>query len=553
MASGYQLKITVKNSHPPIWRRVIVPENITFYDLDNIIEEMFGWEHNHMFSFDFKWEEISFIGTPIPDPEDTADECIDDWVREGETFSYIYDFGDHWEHTIKVEKVVAYDKRYPVVLKYKGPNMIEDCGGIWEFENCRDVAEDFDMEEVNARFAAWDIPITVSEFSKEEEEEMLNRLQRMLGEFTDNEEAIRECTKEIDSLKDVFCCYTKENLKNLARAHGFSRFNSFKKEELAEWLKNHLLDTQYMERFFMHAGEDEYRLFAEAVEQKGIVLSKEIIAHSLLLSSYGGYLADVDFFQIPLDVQKAYQKVITPEFQERFEERVTFSEYCEAANYLYGVLPIAKFTELYNSYEQKELTEEETAEKIRELICDGEPYVLENGYFMDEQLAEQNLYQHVLEISGQYTYYLPEASEEFLVYGQEGGESPNENTKFFLDYLMKTEHMKYPKALMAFYEVQEGIRMNAEDVELLEMLEECGCSFDTSGKVRKMTEQLIKLGGYVRKWDYRGHTSREIKQEPQKPNGGKGKIVPFAKKVYPNDPCPCGSGKKYKHCCGKKS
>ena len=24
------------------------------------------------------------------------------------------------------------------------------------------------------------------------------------------------------------------------------------------------------------------------------------------------------------------------------------------------------------------------------------------------------------------------------------------------------------------------------------------------------------------------------------------------KKVYPNDPCPCGSGKKYKQCCGRK-
>lgn len=25
------------------------------------------------------------------------------------------------------------------------------------------------------------------------------------------------------------------------------------------------------------------------------------------------------------------------------------------------------------------------------------------------------------------------------------------------------------------------------------------------------------------------------------------------KKVYPNDPCPCGSGKKYKKCCGKNA
>lgn len=38
--------------------------------------------------------------------------------------------------------------------------------------------------------------------------------------------------------------------------------------------------------------------------------------------------------------------------------------------------------------------------------------------------------------------------------------------------------------------------------------------------------------------------------------GDKADIIDFQeerrKKVYPNDPCPCGSGKKYKHCCGKK-
>ncbi|MGN0321633.1 MAG: hypothetical protein ACI4DZ_00790 [Oliverpabstia sp.] len=28
---GYQLKITIKNSHPTIWRRILVPDRITFF------------------------------------------------------------------------------------------------------------------------------------------------------------------------------------------------------------------------------------------------------------------------------------------------------------------------------------------------------------------------------------------------------------------------------------------------------------------------------------------------------------------------------------------
>jgi hypothetical protein len=35
------------------------------------------------------------------------------------------------------------------------------------------------------------------------------------------------------------------------------------------------------------------------------------------------------------------------------------------------------------------------------------------------------------------------------------------------------------------------------------------------------------------------------------PNGLNGRVVKEEKKIYPNDPCPCESGKKYKKCCGK--
>ena len=36
-------------------------------------------------------------------------------------------------------------------------------------------------------------------------------------------------------------------------------------------------------------------------------------------------------------------------------------------------------------------------------------------------------------------------------------------------------------------------------------------------------------------------------------SGPKKPVQRVEKKVYPNDPCPCGSGKKYKQCCGRKS
>lgn len=564
MASGYQLKITIRDSHPPIWRRVIVPEHITFYDLDDIIETIFGWTHEHMFGFYFRQRDQYFEGTPIPGGEDTADECIDEWMAQGESFLYTYDFGDNWEHTVKVEKIVEYDKRYPVVLKYKGPNMIEDCGGIWGFEQYKAQAQAFDMEVVNSEFMGRNFPVVVSEKKTVRDKiyditgnhKWEDKLSGYFKTFQDQEDKIREYMGDIPSLTMVFSQYTKDNLKELAQCHGFTRYNRFKKKELAEWLKNHLLETRYMKEFLMKADEEELVLFEQAMEEKGICMSEELVGHSLLLISYGAYSDTGDFYRVPLDVQEKYKKIMTPEFRKMLEDKNNFKTWCDAVIYLYGVIPFSEFARIYNHYEGTSLTADDIKEKITEFICEEEAFVVEDEYFMDEMLKEQAMYQHVLKKQEGLDYYLPGDREQFLEYGEYECQQPDEETRFFLNYLEKTEHMEYPQALMVFHQIQEGIRMNVEEIELLEALDSWGCDIDSHKKMKRVQNLLIRFSGYIRKWDNKGYTDNEIQRgwrREEEVLKEEHKIIPFtaAKKVYPNDLCPCGSGKKYKHCCGR--
>ena len=101
---GYQLKITIKGSKPPIWRRVIVPEQTTFFQLHQVIQEAFGWWDYHLHQFEFKkagilvrdvdeedldlFMEEEFLG------EDTMLSAL---IEENPRFVYTYDFGDYWE------------------------------------------------------------------------------------------------------------------------------------------------------------------------------------------------------------------------------------------------------------------------------------------------------------------------------------------------------------------------------------------------------------------------------------------------------------------------
>lgn len=117
--------------------------------------------------------------------------------------------------------------------------------------------------------------------------------------------------------------------------------------------------------------------------------------------------------------------------------------------------------------------------------------------------------------------------------------------------------MEYAEAMTAFYVIQSAIRLNYEVPELMEILDGILSGYDEElkgTKKRKEAEgQLKNLQNYTRVIRYRGHTRKEYLHMQGIGQGQKGKVIAFpgSKKIYPNDPCPCGSGKKYKKCCGK--
>ncbi len=135
----YQLKITLKGSKPPIWRRIQVNSDITLHKLHKIIQIVMGWYGGHLHQFIIRGK---YYG--IPDPEidfyDVKDERrvkLNRLVsKEGEKFIYEYDFGDDWEHVILLEKILPPEpeKHYPICIKGKRACPPEDCGGIWGYE-----------------------------------------------------------------------------------------------------------------------------------------------------------------------------------------------------------------------------------------------------------------------------------------------------------------------------------------------------------------------------------------------------------------------------------
>jgi hypothetical protein len=153
----YQLKITLRDTKPPIWRRVQV-KDCTLAKLHAILQAVMGWDGYHLHAFEVGGQQYS-----EPDPDgmmETEDErkvkvsqVVDGGIKK---FAYTYDFGDNWEHAIQVEQVLAAEPgvRYPRCVAGKRACPPEDCGGAWGYQEFLEAVRD-PKHEQHAEMREW--------------------------------------------------------------------------------------------------------------------------------------------------------------------------------------------------------------------------------------------------------------------------------------------------------------------------------------------------------------------------------------------------------------
>ncbi|GHD81102.1 plasmid pRiA4b ORF-3 family protein [Vogesella fluminis] len=178
-APVYQLHIELRYTDPVIWRRLLVPGSVKLSKLHAILQLAMGWEGGHLHEF-----VIGETSYGEPDPDFPSDLPVEDEKKVTlakalgvkKTFTYLYDYGDDWQHRVKVEKVLPPDLDLPYPICLDGSNACppEDVGGVpgyYEFlEAINDPTHEehqamlewcggsfdpatFDLDEVNQRLS----------------------------------------------------------------------------------------------------------------------------------------------------------------------------------------------------------------------------------------------------------------------------------------------------------------------------------------------------------------------------------------------------------------
>lgn len=154
-----------------------MPSNILLSDLHKIIQTAMGWTNSHLHQF---IKNRRFYEPPPPEEklwdssgEDYTGMTLDEFLKKkNDALSYEYDFGDGWEHEIKLEAILPADETAKLPKCTAGAMACppEDCGGIWGFQEFKKIMktpkhpehedyvewyggafdpEAFDMEEIN--------------------------------------------------------------------------------------------------------------------------------------------------------------------------------------------------------------------------------------------------------------------------------------------------------------------------------------------------------------------------------------------------------------------
>lgn len=154
-----RLKITLNDVEPAVLRRIEVPFDIRLDRLHLVIQAAMGWTNTHLYEI-----RARDVGWGIPDrdwgdgPLDARKARLGDVLEDvgAKTLRYLYDFGDGWEHTIKVERVVDPEPGilYPRLIEANGRCPPEDIGGPWGYAEFLEAIGD-PKHERHAEFKEW--------------------------------------------------------------------------------------------------------------------------------------------------------------------------------------------------------------------------------------------------------------------------------------------------------------------------------------------------------------------------------------------------------------
>ena len=549
----YQLKITRKGTKPPTWRRCLVPENITFAQMAVILEEILEYKPSSLYEFEFFQKKVHIREVTEDGETENGYECqnaTDTFVNGLMNTEKWFTFRVHAdeelpEYRADIEKKEEKEDFCPEITK--------------EVNKGEDAALWTNAEEINAH---------LEETFKQIMEELAGKyLNPFIEEKMEELELEEEGSRNPD-VKEYLLSYKKEDLEEKAKEFNIT-CSGDSKETLADELAKYVLTPEGMREIFLQADEWEADAFEKILDKKCFLATEEDWLKLGWLSDAGYVVSYSDHHaEVPKDVISLYKEINTPEFNKLCRQ-VSWMRSCQTMlGFIYAIAPLKIVYRMYRRRPEYKVSYDEFLEILKQVPENDNMCIVRGDKMIFKTVLQENLYERIEEYQGDREFYMP-SPEEVLDYAKHGYPSEDPAYKKLENFLREELHQNTVQVAELMYIVFKEFSMDGMLSDIMEEFNNRNVVFDSEKQTEEFAAIMMNVNNNTRMLDFRGYTPNEIARmsRPEASSRVMPSMVPMGsiastpsfipsnaatKKIYPNDPCPCGSGKKYKKCCGRK-
>lgn len=531
----YQLKITRKGTKPPVWRRCTVAADVTFAKMAAMLENLVQYPAGSSYEIEFFQKKVQIRENGDGEAKNNftllnAVETETAELMDSEKWFTFRQYGadkEVPEYRVDIEKKEEGTAEAPSIIK--------------------EVKGEDDPYWMEAPKATEDIAAAVEAAAR----------------VAESAEAVTGSRRN-PTVKDFLMSYRKEDLLSIAGELGL-HCKGMEKEEIAAKVSAEVLKPEVMKANFLVADDQEVQAFEAAVQRKCFHVAEGEWATLEWLNDMG-YLVSYsdDYAEVPAEVAAVYSEINTPEFQTLRSQVNWLKDCLVMVSYLYVSAPAKTVYEMFKQKKGFDIGYDKFIELyhvIPEKACICE--LVDDQLILKSALIN-NIYKDIERRQGGRKFYIPSV-DEILDYSRNGyptkSASYQKLGKFLMDEMKVSDAVKDQALFFIYKECSMDGRISA----IMENLNQKGIQFNDE-QLEKFTKLIMDVNNNTRMLEFRGYTPNEIsgavwpfatgKPHTAMPNSFVPTAMPMqpasTRKIYPNDPCPCGSGKKYKKCCGRR-
>nr|DAM84864.1 MAG TPA: Preprotein translocase secA subunit, helicase, translocation, secretion, PROTEIN.18A [Caudoviricetes sp.] len=415
-------------------------------------------------------------------------------------------------------------------------------------------------------------------------------------------------------LREYLTKYTKEELLDQARSFEIKKCSGLRKADLIDRIVDTFCAEEMLRSRLACLTKEQMDLFRKACISPTAVSVNEVVDAMQLYRYWIGYFEDpTDRFCVFEDVAVAFSKIDDKAFQLKQCRKGWLVKCIHFFIQYYGIAPIEVIYEMYRQKVKDSIDEmieilwempvdivESCLFTMDKLGMEGwpkeNPLYSEKGIFVHLQLFENEEFDYLLRQQMDKDFYIPSVQQidEICRIGYEASSSAYKKLESFF---IKKLKFSYEQAVTWCLQVWANSYEGESPSKIINKMTEANIEFEEK-MINELLELLVAAHNNTRMKENRGYKPSEMVRKksvdkmptivpassnaaailkdaaPQLeamgvpvdlngntdviqttmfPSGLNGEPIRVEKKIYPNDPCPCGSGKKYKKCCGKKN